>query len=226
MQPQFPLTTTTARIDACRPCCEVHRRRAMELLGITEPSDEPITYDHLIDVLGLDDALWWCSAEPQLAVIWRRYAIWCARQVEHLMADPRSRVAIDVAERHAAGQATDKELLAAKMAGAAAAEDAAVTAALAAAALRPIHRGARRIQKDAVAGWNAADSTAAAWAAVRCAAWCAADSAAAAAYAASGTASAATGVAMRQRQAEAFRQLVTTGELPPTITHPTGAAGG
>ena len=85
----------------------------MKLLGITEASDDPITYAHLLDVLGLDDALWCCRAEPDLAPLWRRYAVWCARQVQHLITDPRSLAALDVAERHAAGQASNEELSAA-----------------------------------------------------------------------------------------------------------------
>ena len=108
----FPIATTTARIDACKPCSK-RRSCAMKLLGITVASDDPITYAQLLDVLGLDDALWCCRAEPDLAPLWRRYAVWCARQVQHLMADPRSVAALDVAERHAAGQASDDELSAA-----------------------------------------------------------------------------------------------------------------
>ncbi len=89
-----------------------NRKRAAELLNITEPSDEPISYAHLLDVLGLEDALWCCQAEPDLAPVWRRYAVWCARQVQHLMTDQRSLDALDVAERHASGAATDEELAA------------------------------------------------------------------------------------------------------------------
>ena len=124
----FPIaTTTTARIDACNPCSE-RRNRAMQLLGITEASDKPITYAHLLDVLGLDDALWCCRAEPDLAPLWRRYAVWCAQQVQHLMIDSRSVVALDVAERHAAGQASDEELRAARSAAESAARSAARSA--------------------------------------------------------------------------------------------------
>ena len=120
----YPLTTTTARIDAYKPC-QARRQRAAKLLNITEPSDEPIAYAQLLDVLGLDDALWCCRAEPDLAPIWRRYAVWCARQVQHLMTDQRSLDALDVAERHANGAATDEELAAARDAARAATSDAA-----------------------------------------------------------------------------------------------------
>ena len=40
----------------------------------------------------------------------RLFAIRCARRVRHLMRDPRSVAALDVAERHARGEATNDEL--------------------------------------------------------------------------------------------------------------------
>lgn len=55
----------------------------------------------------------------------RLFAVRCARRVQHLMTDPRSIAALDVAERHAKGEATDKELAAAWAAAADAAADAA-----------------------------------------------------------------------------------------------------
>jgi hypothetical protein len=63
----------------------------------------------------------------------RLFSVHCARSVQHLMTDPRSIAAIDVAERHASGQATDKELDAAWSAAWAAAKDEASAAASAAA---------------------------------------------------------------------------------------------
>jgi hypothetical protein len=180
----YPLTTTTARIDACNPCY-LRRQRAAKLLNITEPSNEPITYAQLLDVLGLDDALWCCRAEPDLAPIWRRYAVWCARQVQHLMTDQRSLDVLDVAERHASGAATDEEL------------DAAWAAARAAAM--------------AAAGTAAGTAANAARAAAGTAAW-AADAAGTAAGTAA-WAAAAAGTAAWEAQVAAFRRLVTTGAL-------------
>jgi hypothetical protein len=40
----------------------------------------------------------------------RLFAVWCARQVQHLMKDQRSLTALDVAERFANGQVTIEEL--------------------------------------------------------------------------------------------------------------------
>lgn len=43
----------------------------------------------------------------------RLFAVWSARQVQHLMRDSRSLAALDVAERYARGEAADDELTAA-----------------------------------------------------------------------------------------------------------------
>ena len=43
----------------------------------------------------------------------RMYAVRCARRVQRLMTDERSVAALDVAERHASGEATDDELVSA-----------------------------------------------------------------------------------------------------------------
>jgi len=110
----------------------------------------------------------------------RLFAVWSARQVQHLMTDSRSLAALDVAERHANGEATDEELDAAW--------DAAGAAAWAAA------RAAARDAAGAAAWAAAMDAAgaaawAAAWAAARAAARAAAgDAAWAAAWAAAGDA--------------------------------------
>lgn len=119
----YPLTTTTRRLMAHDPC-RYGFNKLVAHLGTKVPDDEPIGYETLLDVLGIDNALWCCRAEPQHNHIWRRYAVWCARQVQHLMRDERSRKALDVAERHANGAATDEELAAAWDAAWAAARDA------------------------------------------------------------------------------------------------------
>ena len=52
----------------------------------------------------------------------RFFAVRCARRVQHLMIDPRSLAALDVAERHARGEATDEELIEARNAARSAAD--------------------------------------------------------------------------------------------------------
>ena len=115
MPSMFPLTTTLNRIKACNPCDDGWQA-GLQAAGKTD--DEPISYEQILDAVGLDKALRCCIAEPQHANLWRRYAVWCARKVQHLMTDERSIAALDVAERHANGDATDEELAAARDAAA------------------------------------------------------------------------------------------------------------
>jgi len=158
------ITTTLNRIRAHSPCSDGWRK-LLAHLGKTEADDEPVSFITILDSNGFDNALWCCRAEPQYEKEWRLFAVWCARQVQHLMKDERSLAALDVAERHANGQATNEELAAARAAAWAAARDAASAAAW-----------------DAAwdAAWAAASAAAsdAAWAAARDAAWAAARDAA------------------------------------------------
>lgn len=98
-------------------------------LGKTQADDEPLPFATIFDCNGFDIAFWCLRGEDD---VYRRqirlYAVWCARQVEHLMADPRSLAALDVAERRANGLATDQELAAARSAAKAAAKTAKKTA--------------------------------------------------------------------------------------------------
>jgi len=128
----FPLTTTLNRIKAWRPCTEGWAE-GLKAAGKSEPDDEPISYETILDAVGLQHALWCCRAEPQHAPLWRRYAVWCARQVQYLMTDQRSIAALDVAERYANGFATGKELAAASAAASDASAASAASAARAAA---------------------------------------------------------------------------------------------
>ena len=54
-----------------------------------------------------------CEAEPKHL---QQFACACCRRIEHLMRDARSRHALEVAVRFAAGEATEAELLAARQA--------------------------------------------------------------------------------------------------------------
>ena len=116
-------TTTLNRIRACHPCGIDPRKKPLKgyqklkaFLGPDYGDDTPIPYVVIAESNGLDDALWCCRAEPQYAKEWRLYAVWCARQVAHLMTDQRSKDALDVAERFALGDASQEELDAARTA--------------------------------------------------------------------------------------------------------------
>jgi hypothetical protein len=135
---------------------------------------DAIPLEFILNSNGLDDALWCLQCIPECQRDARLYAVWCARQVQHLMTDERSIAALDVSERFANGEATEAELDAARAAAWAASRDAAWAAAWAAS--RDAAWGAARdASRDAArdAAWAAARDAAwdAAWAASRDAAW-------------------------------------------------------
>ena len=106
------LTTTLNKIQMYSPHFK-EWRKLLKYLGKTVADDESLPFSVILDSNGLDDALWCCHTAPEHNRVWRLYTVWCARQVQYLMTDQRSLNALDVAERHANGQATDKELSAA-----------------------------------------------------------------------------------------------------------------
>jgi hypothetical protein len=103
------LTTTLNRIRARRPCQDGWER-LLAGLGKTKADDDPLPFATILKINGLDDALWCCRAEPQHDCEWRLMAVRFAREAQHLMTDPRSVAALDVAERFARGEATEAEL--------------------------------------------------------------------------------------------------------------------
>ena len=165
------MKTTLNQIRECGPC-ESGWKKLLAHLGKTKADDESLSILTILESNGLDDALWCLRAVKGRDREIRLYAVWCARQVQHLNTDPRVSACIDVAERFANGEATDEERAAARAAAWAAAWAAAGAAAWAAA-------GAAA--RDAA--WAAAGDAAwaAAWAAARDAARDAAGDAAGAA---------------------------------------------
>ncbi|MES2323247.1 MAG: hypothetical protein V4633_13365 [Pseudomonadota bacterium] len=130
------MKTTLNAIREHSPCCEGWEK-LLRTLGKTKADDEPVSIIQVLDSNGLDDALWCLRAVKGRDKEIRLYAVWCARQVQHLMTDKRSTDALDVAERFANGEATEQERAAARAAArdaaGAAARDAAGAAAGAAA---------------------------------------------------------------------------------------------
>jgi hypothetical protein len=140
--------TTLNRIRKHGPCADGWAK-LLRHLGKTQPDDEPLALVTILDSNGLDDALWCLRACDGIDREARLYAVWCARQVQHLMTYPRLLAALDVAEWYAEGEATGEELTAARVAAWDAARVAAWDAARAA---------ARAAAWDAarVAAWDAA----------------------------------------------------------------------
>lgn len=113
------MNTTLNAIRAHNPCSNGWAK-LLAHLGKTQADDEPLAITTILDSNGLDDALWALRAVEGHDREILLYAVWCARQVQHLMTDPRSIAVLDVAERYATGEAGQAELDAARAAAGAA----------------------------------------------------------------------------------------------------------
>ena len=121
------MKTTLNKIRQHAPCSDGWKK-LLESLGKSKSDDEPIFILTILESNGLDDALWALRAVEGHDREIRLYAVWCARQVQHLMTDPRSVAAIDAAEAYANGTITTTQLVAARAAASAAAMAAAASA--------------------------------------------------------------------------------------------------
>lgn len=97
-------TITTADINSWSPCYPAERHLSVDWKGtVLDILDHP--------KIPMQDKLWVVCREELLSPkLLRLFAVWCARQVQHLMKDQRSIDALDVAERFANGLATKEEL--------------------------------------------------------------------------------------------------------------------
>jgi hypothetical protein len=86
--------------------CEDGRSWALANCSSMQDCWEKLPGDWLIWVATRDGVL----PDKQL----RLFAVFCCRQIWHLLTDERSRKAVEVAEKHAHGQATDEELAVAR----------------------------------------------------------------------------------------------------------------
>ena len=115
-----PWTTTLNAIREHSPCASGWAK-LLKSLDKTKADDEPLLVSTILESIGLNDTLWALRAVVERDREIRLYGVWCARQVQHLMTDPRSISAINVAEQFAKGEATEEQLSDARSAARAAA---------------------------------------------------------------------------------------------------------
>ena len=149
------MKTTLNRIRSYEPCADGWEK-LLRRLGKTKADDDPLNLLVVLNSNGLDDCLWCFRAVDGHYKEMRLFAVWCAQQVRHLMADKRSIDALNVSERFANGKATVEELNTAK-AAAGVAWSAANAANVAEAAARATGDAARA---SAWAAANAAEAAA------------------------------------------------------------------
>ena len=103
------MNVTLNKIRKHSPCKDGWEK-LLKTLGKTKQDDEPLSLITILNSNGLNDAIWCLRVLEGHDKEKRLFAVWCARQVQHLMRDERSIRAIDVAEAYANGLATKKEL--------------------------------------------------------------------------------------------------------------------
>jgi hypothetical protein len=178
------ITITLEKIKSHNPC-ESGWEKLLASKGSNADMSVEFPVTDILDSNDLDDTLWALRCLPEHSNLWRKYAVWCARQVQHLMTDRRSIDALDVAWRHSEGLATDAELESARDAAADASWDATRAA--------------------AEAAWEAA------WDAAWSAAWAAAGAAARDATRAAAAYVADAADAAREAQKQKLMQILTNG---------------
>ena len=117
------MKTTLNKIKFNSPCKDGYKK-LLTYLGKTEADDEPLYFSTILESNGLNDCIWCFRAAPEYNQEWRLFAVWCARQVQHLMQDSRSIDALEVSEKFAMGNASTNELQVAWAAAVDAARDA------------------------------------------------------------------------------------------------------
>ena len=103
------MQTTLKKIRAHNPCASGWTRLLI-FLGKTKGDDEALLLSTVLQSNGLNDTLWCLQAVDGFEREKRLFAVWCARQVQRLITDPRSLAALDVVEQFANGQASLEEL--------------------------------------------------------------------------------------------------------------------
>jgi len=166
-------STTLAEIRKHDPCGSGWLK-LLKGLGKSGADDEPLTLDRILEINGLDDALWALRSVAGIERQARLYACDCAQRVAHLNTDPRVQACIDTARRFANGEAAEQERAAAwdtAWAAARAAAWAAARAAAGAAAGAAAWPTARDAARDAARAAARDAAGAAAWDAAWAAAW-------------------------------------------------------
>lgn len=156
------MKTTLNAIRNHNPC-EDSWKKLLLSLNKTEADDDAFPLRHILDTLGVEDAIWALRSIEGVDRDIRLFACDCAERVLPIYEaqypqDTRPRNAIEVSRRYANGEATEQEF------------DAAWSAAYAAAgAAWAAARAAARAAEGAAAraAWAAVDAWAAAWYAAR-----------------------------------------------------------
>lgn len=104
------LMITLQRIKDCRPCGDGWKKLLKSKGGTKADMNLTFPLTDVLDSNDLEATLWCLNCFLDHHNLWKKYSVWCARQVQHLMKDQRSIDALNVSWRHSEGLATDDEL--------------------------------------------------------------------------------------------------------------------
>jgi len=119
------ITTTFRQLKENEACVDSYKKLAKNLGGIKKyGKDTPITFEQIYNSNDYEDTLWALRVvDDKYYLLWRHFAVDCAKQVEHLMEDERSISALVVARNYANGLTTNAELSSASASASASARD-------------------------------------------------------------------------------------------------------
>ena len=101
--------TTLNKLKLHHPC-STSKEKLLSHLGKTVGDDDPLSMELILDVLEIQDAIWCTRAFPEHRKTWAFFVIKCVKDISHLITDPRSIKALDIAEQFLNGEATQKQL--------------------------------------------------------------------------------------------------------------------
>ena len=103
------LHTTLNQIRSHNPCSNGWGKLLQHLRN-TQADDELLSFATILESNGFDDTLWCLRTVAGYDREIRLYAVWCARQVEHLDPSGVAKQINDISLRYANGEATEDEL--------------------------------------------------------------------------------------------------------------------
>ena len=109
------LTTTLTAIWKHAPLGRKRWKHLLEGLGVAEADEAPLPFERILDINGLDDALWTLRTLEEYNRAARLFACNCAKRAlpvfeREYPEDKRPRMAVEAAERFAQGETTAENL--------------------------------------------------------------------------------------------------------------------
>jgi len=104
---------TTLNLICDQNPCEDGWKKLLKGLGKRTSDDDPVSIADVLNCSGLSDALWCLRAVDGYEKEKRLYAVWCAKQIQHLNDSEHCFHSMNTAEKYAHGLVSEDDLYAA-----------------------------------------------------------------------------------------------------------------